>query len=1170
MRNLKKILALVLALVMTFSVMAVANAFTDDKDIDPTFEESVDVLAGLGVFKGYEDGSYKPQAAISRAEVAAIIYRIVTGDVKDTQVGIYADHNDFTDVNKDSWYAGYVGFCANAEYIKGYGNGKFGPNDSVTGYQALAMILRAVGYDKNGEFTGSDWQIQTAAVGKKLGITDNVTTGLLGQAATREVVAEILFQSILVPQVSYTLAFGYQDTVLTTGTIGNTSKVEKNPSIGEQTFGLACYEGYVTWNGKAMILTDNNGTAATADDVVIKVADQDIFDAGRYGHVWTSKKSAVTDVYYDDNILATKYNGSGVGVWTKKGSGDYVATLADDVRWFYNGAEVTSEKDINTLKAAAEKRGVEVVLTDVDGAGDVNTVIVVEQKTSILLADPVVKDKNVRIFTALESLPLTTGTASGYEDLVEGSVVLYVKMADGVTYFEEAKAVTGEKTYYYNGKNGEYITFADEDYEQSDLTKASDDAEMFGRAKATFEVEATLFLDRGGYVVYTYMGGTSSSYAMIIDTYRTISDDHRSTEYYVNLLLADGTETGYVLCNPNLSPAQYLDAEKTQVNPAWVNLNDILLSYTLFPSALNRHSEYDGLGVLVKYTVSDSDVYSLSYCDYKATVGTDDKGNTTVTVDDLDLDYAAGAASMRIEGTPYAVTTASVAFYYWIDDGRNYDQNNLADRNGLVYHYGVYTGKGTEEGNIPDYEAGSETPFVEYNADADGDRSLKIGVINASGAPVYGDYAYIISSDGTGTTVDKETIYYYIGVLSDGSVVSFETNRNSDWAEGEVVAFVTNERGFSTFRAVTNWKASLNQSADGTTVKVMTEGSSSRTFYMNPGDVYDLVNSDLSVGSVADNYDLPANVVVNGVTTQRKVQAVLVPTGNAAWGGTDDWNINDVSNQIATAFVIDEDVVYGTFTVDGVEYYYPVTEYFDTDEAIEHSLDELNDVVYTADAYHIDFTVNGVTYTNLVKNDEGFEFVAGRVYTTTEHKAVTYTVAAANKAYTLSDDKTVLTVPYTTDLTNAAATLVEVIAQNANVSYRWDGNVDANTKEATLLVDLDSHDDHCDATLKITVKKAAADYDVELTQDNSASPIVLTVTLSADAQYDVNNGGKVELIRKANDVDNIVWTQTTTEAQLTYTTTQTGSYMVKVYNAYGDVVAYTQWLDVGNPGTVNP
>ena len=164
MRNLKKILAMVLALVMSLSLMATAGAadFTDASSINEKYETAIEVLEGLGVFKGYQDGTFQPQGSITRAETAAIIYRIVTGDVKDEQVGIYADYNLFTDVPSASWFAGYVNYCANAEYIKGVGGGKFNPNAQVTGYAALAMILRAIGYTANGGFTGSDWEVQTA------------------------------------------------------------------------------------------------------------------------------------------------------------------------------------------------------------------------------------------------------------------------------------------------------------------------------------------------------------------------------------------------------------------------------------------------------------------------------------------------------------------------------------------------------------------------------------------------------------------------------------------------------------------------------------------------------------------------------------------------------------------------------------------------------------------------------------------------------------------------------------------------------------------------------------------------------------------------------------------------------------------------------------------------
>ena len=244
MRNLKKILALVLALVMTMSVMTVASAGFKDADAVAAskFSTAIDVLNGLGVFRGDEKGNFNPKGSITRAEVAAIIYRIDTGDVKDTQEYIYSDYNKFDDVKSTEWYAGYINYCANALYIKGYDEHTFGPNDKVTGYQVLAMILRAVGYDKNNEFSGSAWQIEVAKYANKLGITDTVNAETLGMPATRELVAELLFRTIrLVPQVTYTLALGYNQ-YQTTLVDGN-SKL--NPTIGEEMFGLSFHKNQV-------------------------------------------------------------------------------------------------------------------------------------------------------------------------------------------------------------------------------------------------------------------------------------------------------------------------------------------------------------------------------------------------------------------------------------------------------------------------------------------------------------------------------------------------------------------------------------------------------------------------------------------------------------------------------------------------------------------------------------------------------------------------------------------------------------------------------------------------------------------------------------------------------------------------------------------------------------
>ena len=306
---MKKLLAMVLALVMTLSLAVSASAFKDDKDISADYAEAVAVLDGMGVFKGYEDGSFKPTGDITRAEVATIIYRIYTGDVaKSDKSGMYATYNKFSDMAGAGWAAGYIGYCANAELVKGYPDGTFKPSGKITGYEVLAMILRAVGYDKNGEFSGADWALNVAKYAEQLGILKNVAkTTNLGAPATRELVAEMLFQAIQKDQVTYTPAFGYvTDKALKLG----------QESLGYKNFKLVSGEGTDDWgrpttvwakdandNAKydAKDTTEYATVVATADaSFNVETSQCDICDA-----LGVKKTTTVVDTY-TNGVLDTK------------------------------------------------------------------------------------------------------------------------------------------------------------------------------------------------------------------------------------------------------------------------------------------------------------------------------------------------------------------------------------------------------------------------------------------------------------------------------------------------------------------------------------------------------------------------------------------------------------------------------------------------------------------------------------------------------------------------------------------------------------------------------------------------------------------------------------------------------------------------------------------------
>ena len=182
------------------------------------------------------------------------IYRLATGDVKNAEgkdgSALWTNVAPFYDVTPDKWYAGYVGYLWNAEIIKGSNTERtqFNPYGEVTGYEALAMVLRAMGYDANDEFTGGGWQIRVGQTANDRHLLTNVNTttygsGHLNAPARRDTIAEIVFQAATKSTVVYTPAYGYQTT-----NMANANGTVDNTSLGLANFGLTWDHGVVVGN----------------------------------------------------------------------------------------------------------------------------------------------------------------------------------------------------------------------------------------------------------------------------------------------------------------------------------------------------------------------------------------------------------------------------------------------------------------------------------------------------------------------------------------------------------------------------------------------------------------------------------------------------------------------------------------------------------------------------------------------------------------------------------------------------------------------------------------------------------------------------------------------------------------------------------------------------------
>ena len=213
--------------------MFAGAAFTDSADIKVD-TEVVDTLVSLGVVNGYDDGSFKPNGTVTRAEMAKMIYVLRTGN---SDASAYNDDKtSFTDIGSH-WARGYIKYCQSLGIIAGKSNTKFCPNDKVTAQEAAKMLLVTLGYDATkAGLTGSSWAAKTNALADENGLLDDVNTSFTS-ACPRQYAAQLIYNTIFAPTV-----------VLRDGVYTNeTYTGADNKTVGEKYMGLKTSVG--TLNG---------------------------------------------------------------------------------------------------------------------------------------------------------------------------------------------------------------------------------------------------------------------------------------------------------------------------------------------------------------------------------------------------------------------------------------------------------------------------------------------------------------------------------------------------------------------------------------------------------------------------------------------------------------------------------------------------------------------------------------------------------------------------------------------------------------------------------------------------------------------------------------------------------------------------------------------------------
>ncbi len=231
MKNLKKILALVLAFACAFTMFAGA-AFTDQADIKVD-ADVVDTLVSLGIIEGFEDGSFQPNATVTRAQMAKMIYVLRTG--KSDASAYNDDKTSFTDIGSH-WARGYIKYCQSLGIIAGKSNTIFAPNATVTAQEAAKMLLVTLGYDANkAGLVGAGWAAKTNALADENGLLEDVNTSFTGPCP-RQYAAQLIYNAI------DTATVVWRDDAYTNQNYNG----DDNKTIGEKYMGLHSVEGILT------------------------------------------------------------------------------------------------------------------------------------------------------------------------------------------------------------------------------------------------------------------------------------------------------------------------------------------------------------------------------------------------------------------------------------------------------------------------------------------------------------------------------------------------------------------------------------------------------------------------------------------------------------------------------------------------------------------------------------------------------------------------------------------------------------------------------------------------------------------------------------------------------------------------------------------------------------
>lgn len=543
---MKKFLSLVLALVMTMSLVTVsagAADFADDSSINYT--EAIDVISALDIVGGYSNNTFRPGNTLTRGAAAKIICNLILGPT--TANALRATTAPFPDVPTDNTFAGYITYCAQQNIIGGYGDGTFRPSNTLSGFAFMKMLLGALGYDSEVEkFVGPNWSISVAKLATGIGLADDLNGAFDGsKAVTREEACLYAFNTLTTDMVEY----GNKTSI----TVGGTDIVIGAGEARKR-----------TTNSNKSYNNDNDGIVQFCEEYFkdLKLDDTaDTDDFGRSARTWNWKNDKIGTFaltadaeYHKDVKVKDIYADLGV---SQKSLAFKVTVDGDDS---YNDITLTKSKSENPDcdEKLAKQNSKE--LEDLVGNGSLiqvyydNTVTPAIARIAIInhylmqvVGDYDEDDEELVLdtvdgtmeysFSDSKNKTLSSDDFAGLDEFEDEDYVVVTIADDEIQSIASAEKVTATVTEYVLGDT---VTAGGKDYSYA-LTAGDDRNDEDQDEGYELKEDYDLYLDPYGYVIFADGVEASGNYVYVAE-FATSGNLTKNGKVIAYAYFADGTE----------------------------------------------------------------------------------------------------------------------------------------------------------------------------------------------------------------------------------------------------------------------------------------------------------------------------------------------------------------------------------------------------------------------------------------------------------------------------------------------------------------------------------------------------------------------------------------------------------------------------------------------------